>query len=243
MFFAGELMNMRDSSQVVVLSVTWEFIPSLPSGFEQVTPYWLDVGSCSTSEMPAIADSEFSYTSPRFKSDFQGRITFIGGHLHDGGTQLEVIQNGKIVCITEAAYGGSGSPSELHHISKMMQCADIIFVKPGDELSIVAYYDAVRHQLMSTNDDILEPVMGIALAYVVKDTTQLQSSWSSWLPITLVLVAMLVYGTAAYFVRYGTGRLFSKCSPSRGWELLATSAPEDGRAELEYSHRTSLSRE
>jgi hypothetical protein len=103
-----ELMNMAMTPQQAMLTVTWEYIQSLPAGFDQVTALWLDIGGCdNSSDQPAKNDAAFSYTSPAWVSDLSGRITFMGAHLHDGGTHLEIQNNDTLECDCVAEYGQS----------------------------------------------------------------------------------------------------------------------------------------
>lgn len=100
-------MNMVDYSRDAVLTVTWEFIPSVPAGFDKVKPLWLDIAGCNrTSDEPAKANQAFQYTdSAPWTSNFTGRITAVGGHLHDGGIHLTVNKNNKVICDCVAVYG------------------------------------------------------------------------------------------------------------------------------------------
>ena len=90
---------MVDYSRDAVLTVTWEYIPSVPAGFDKVKPLWLDIGGCGSSDVPAKPNQAFQYTDPNpWTSNFTGRITTMGGHLHDGGTHLTVKKN-NTVCV------------------------------------------------------------------------------------------------------------------------------------------------
>jgi hypothetical protein len=99
-------MNMVDYSRDAVLTVTWEYIPSVPAGFDKVKPLWLDIGGCGSPDLPAKADPVFQYTDPApWTSNFTGRITFMGAHLHDGGTHLTINKNNVTMCDCVAEYG------------------------------------------------------------------------------------------------------------------------------------------
>jgi hypothetical protein len=99
-------MNMVDDSRDAVLTVTWEYIPSVPAGFDTVKPLWLDIGGCGSSDVPAKANQAFQYTDPSpWTSNFAGRITGMGGHLHDGGTHLIATKNNTVLCDFVATYG------------------------------------------------------------------------------------------------------------------------------------------
>jgi hypothetical protein len=100
-------MNMVDYSRDAVMTMTWEYIPSVPAGFDKVKPLWLDIGGCNgSSDQTAKANQAFQYTDPTpWTSNFTGRITWMGGHLHDGGVHLTINKNNNVVCDCIAAYG------------------------------------------------------------------------------------------------------------------------------------------
>lgn len=98
---------MVDYSRDAVLTMTYEYIPTVPAGFDKVKALWFDIGGCGSSDQPAKPNQAFQYSSPGWTADFNGRITFIGGHLHDGGTHLNVKKNSTVICDCEAAYGQS----------------------------------------------------------------------------------------------------------------------------------------
>ena len=97
---------MVDDPRDAVLTVTWEYIPSVPAGFDKVKPLWLDIGGCGSSDLPAKANQAFQYTDPSpWTSNIAGRITAMIGHLHDGGTHLTATKNNTVMCDFVATYG------------------------------------------------------------------------------------------------------------------------------------------
>jgi hypothetical protein len=157
-----DLMNMNMIRTDVLLWVTWEYIPSAPEDFDQIVPYWLDVGGCGSSGKPGQTHGKFHYSSPIRTSHVTGQVVTISGHLHDGGTHVEVLKNGNVICTSEASYQG-------RHIVEMSDCQTAEGLSPGDEWFITAYYDTSKYQPMASHNGHLEPVMGIALAYVVEN--------------------------------------------------------------------------
>jgi hypothetical protein len=105
--FIAELMNMVDYPRDAVLTVTWEYIPSVPAGFDKTKALWLNIGGCyGDSEQPAKANQAFQYTDPiPWTSNLAGRITHMVGHLHDGGVHLTITKNNKTICDSVATYG------------------------------------------------------------------------------------------------------------------------------------------
>ncbi|TKA64965.1 hypothetical protein B0A55_09906 [Friedmanniomyces simplex] len=106
-----ELMNMLPTNQTGMLTMTYEYIPHPPSSFSRVKALWLDIGGCNgSSDQPVLSTTQaFNYTSPAWTSGISGKVTFIGGHLHDGGTQLRVLRNGTEECDCVATYGANAA--------------------------------------------------------------------------------------------------------------------------------------
>ena len=180
-----ELMNEKKESRPAVATITYEFIPAVPPNFDKVTSVWLDIGGCLNPEQPARNDTTFDYSmQPAWKANFSGHITTILGHLHDGGTHLEVKQNNVTVCDNVAVYGQSAGYNEsmgggmsmtgmeqnmdMSHISSLTTCDMTGTVNPGDEWSVTAHYNTTKYQPMLTNNGTLEPIMGISIFYVAR---------------------------------------------------------------------------
>lgn len=162
-----ELMNMHYSSQDVVLTATWEYVEAPYSGFKLGIPFWLDIAGCDHSDRPAAGDSRFTYTSPSFRIDFNGQIAYLGNHMHDGAVLQEVVKNGQIICSAKPEYSGEGEDGKSH-LSRIPFCTNVGYVAPGDEFSVTASYDTSKHAPMVNEDGSLEPIMGIALVYIVE---------------------------------------------------------------------------
>lgn len=183
MAFAVELMNQAMFNQSAVVTMTFEYIPGLPSSFHKATPIWLDITGCGNSEMPAKTNGAFQYTSPIWTANATGRITASTGHLHDGGVHLILNKSSTTVCDFSATYGqhpGFIDPGGMDmnmpgmnmgiHISSFSQCLSGR-IEIGDKLSIIAFYNTSEYAPMMNMDGSLEPVMGIALLYLAQNET------------------------------------------------------------------------
>ncbi|KAK5133623.1 hypothetical protein LTR08_007571 [Meristemomyces frigidus] len=106
-----ELMNMSPFPQSGVVTMTYEYIPKPPPSFSHVKALWLDIAGCDgNSDQPVKSTTQaFQYTSPAWVSDISGKVTFIAGHLHDGGTHLEVQRNETEECDCVATYGANSA--------------------------------------------------------------------------------------------------------------------------------------
>lgn len=202
-------MNMADVPQTAYVTVTWEYISRPPPSFSDVKVLWLDIAGCngSSEQPPKSSTHAFEYNSPAWVGDMRGEITFIGGHLHDGGTHLNVKRNGINQCDSVATYGGlsfqngdNAAKSHKAHISNISVCDNIdhTVVAPGDIWSISAHYDPAKHDLMLNADGSPEPIMGIALVYVADRQTAVRTpdkspalkDRSSLWPLAVLLIAV-----------------------------------------------------
>ena len=184
-----ELMNMMDMESTGIVSITYEYIPSPPPSFGHLQPLWLDIGpggGCKGSDVPAFANKAFHYSSPAWKAPTDGYVVAIGSHLHDGGTQVKVKNNGNVVCDAVARYGQSAAYIDtmpmnmtmngmqmeknmtVEHISSIKACYDAGSFKAGDEWSLTAYYNTSEYMPMQNTDGSLETIMGISLVYFVE---------------------------------------------------------------------------
>ena len=101
-----ELMNQGMEQLQAVMTVEVEYIDQFPLGFYGTVPIWLDIGGCDiASDMPCLSNTIFTYQSPSYHANFSGAILGMGGHVHDGGTHLEIRKNNEEVCNCVAAYG------------------------------------------------------------------------------------------------------------------------------------------
>lgn len=201
-----DLMNIRQNQTQddIVFTITYEYIDaSSAQDFASVTPYWLDVGGCGNSDQPAYRDSTFLYTSPVLLGTQEGTITFIGGHLHDGGTYINLIKNSKVACATSAtynAYRNVDGDGTTDHISSIDTCIMPGETTPGDGWFINAYYDTTAHEPMSLMDGSLEPVMGIMLVYVAEQVSEAELTRPKYWTIVLGLgcLAAVVMSISAW---------------------------------------------
>jgi len=187
--FTAELMNQAMFNQSAVVTVTFSYILSSPATkhIQHITPIWLDIGGCGDSDLPAFANTTFSYTSPAWKSTVKGRVVMAGGHLHDGGTDIKLLKGNVTMagCDLQAKYGqtpgyidgpdsmemgGMSGGGEMQymgmHVSSIPTCEGMK-IKKGEILSVQAMYDTRKYVPMMDDDGMLDDIMGISILYVV----------------------------------------------------------------------------
>lgn len=192
-----ELMNQAMHPQEAILSVTFEWVPGHPSDFYDVTPVWLDIGGCGgDSDEPVTSDTVFRYNAPTYKADFEGAIISMGGHLHDGGTHIDIYKNYQTICQPHAYYGQTAGywdqagmamtmndtmtdmqmdmgDMRMPHISTMGYCQSPIgSIMPDDVIGLNAYYNLTEYSPMLNSDGSDAEIMGISLIYVAANMTE-----------------------------------------------------------------------
>jgi hypothetical protein len=177
-----ELMNQAPQAINVYLTMTYEWVPKSGAGavYKPVLPIWLDVTNCGMSEVPA-KNGVYQYSSSGWKSKYDGKMLYGVGHVHDGGTDVTLMQNDQAICrynqlyaeaggyqnlkTTGTAMGGMDMGSNVTHISDAAVCRNFGTIKKGDNIKITAHYNADLHSQMKMGTE-LHPVMGISLLYL-----------------------------------------------------------------------------
>lgn len=174
---AVEFMNELETPQDAILTITYEYIPDTPRGFEALTPIWLDIGDCKDSEVPVPNGAvTFEPSSPAWTSTISGRVVTTVSHLHDGGIHLHTTRNGETVCTSTSVYshgnirGKEAMPGmSMEHISFMSPCDNYGRIRIGEKWGVNAHYDFGAHSPMPDRSGNVDGVMGIAVVYVAED--------------------------------------------------------------------------
>jgi len=171
-----ELMNMNEKPITVYLTLTYEYVPGPPKeGWMRTRAVWFDVTGCfKASEQVPPKTPQFTLRSSGWKSSLEGQLLSIGGHLHDGGVDVQSFHNGEKLCDSVAAYGESPayiqrSPAReagMKHISSQTWCKMMGPIRKGDKFHIEANYDMEKNMPMKNARKKLSTVMGISIMYV-----------------------------------------------------------------------------
>jgi len=138
-FFLVELMNMNMQDSTVYITMTYDYTDGkLPAGWSDVKTVFLDANSCQSSEVPSPKGKQvFSIQSKPWRPTVEGRIIDSMGHLHDGGTDIDIFSSGtsQPLCHSKAVYAGKpeyvfrdvgmamhGDKVAKDHISNMEGC-------------------------------------------------------------------------------------------------------------------------
>jgi len=101
-----DLMNMNAGAKTVYLTMYYDLVDGHPQGFQEIKPVWFDVAQCGTSEVSGrTPNAKFTIDAGAWVANFDGEILHAGGHLHDGGVELDLVADGKVVCRSIPTYG------------------------------------------------------------------------------------------------------------------------------------------
>jgi hypothetical protein len=99
-------MNMNPAAKTVYLTMYYDYVEGHPANFQEVKPVWFDVAQCGISEVNGrTPGAKFNIRASPWKANFNGEVLQAGGHLHDGGTSIDLIVDGKTVCTSTPTYG------------------------------------------------------------------------------------------------------------------------------------------
>ncbi|HKY76370.1 MAG TPA: hypothetical protein VJS45_09530 [Acidimicrobiia bacterium] len=137
------------------LKVRWS--PAAAGGVRPLTPIWLDMNNCRTSEYAVPAGPSSSHWA--WTSNLTGRIVATAGHVHDGGvrTTLTNQTTGRHLCTSWAGWGKkSAFQGSIESMSGCMWDR-VGTVQKGEVLDLETVYNSSKS---------LPDAMGIMMAFV-----------------------------------------------------------------------------
>jgi hypothetical protein len=115
----ADLMNMNPTKQQVWMTMYYDYVEDHPAGWDEMKPVWFDVAQCGTSEVGGRSPgANFQVSSSPWTANFEGEVMGVGGHIHDGGVNLEVVTNGQVACNSSAWYGSNEESKKRADIIK-----------------------------------------------------------------------------------------------------------------------------
>jgi len=171
-----DLMTEDTKPKNLTLEITYETVPKTKPGYAAAKMHWLTIGE------PSAKKGVYTFNTMAQTSSSSGNLLYAIGHMHDGGTHMDLKVGSRVVCKSvmhygvRAGYAGSklrklAKRQHAHgagpgkHISDPGACTDFGTVRTGDRLSATAYYDANQHGLMMHNGKA-EKLMGNMRVYI-----------------------------------------------------------------------------
>jgi len=189
-----DLMVEGPEVKTLTLEVTYETVPKTGSGYKPATMYWLTIGE------PWAKEGKYKFDNmiPTW-SGVKGSLLYSIGHMHDGGTDMQLYVGGKMVCKSvmhynaRTGYGGSKNNTMSHtkrqhgghkdsglHISDPGACTDFGKVNKGDRLTAEAWYDSNKYPL-KVHNGAKENLMGNMRVYIGAEDSGSSNGLLGWL--------------------------------------------------------------
>jgi hypothetical protein len=152
------VMNHSPEPKTVFFSLKARWVPAAQAqGILPVTPIWLDMENCRTSEYDVPAGPSSRHW--QWTSTITGRIVSAVGHVHDGGVRTTLVNTtaGQRLCTSWAGYGTK--PAYMGGVESMGVCSwdRLGTVRAGEVLDLETAYDSPAP---------VPRAMGIMMAYV-----------------------------------------------------------------------------
>jgi len=156
LIFVNEFQNSADEEQWIWLALDYEYYDGAQPDSKTTKMGWMQIGpshcapnatnpfgasnltSGAVPSSPKLSEHSFPWIAP---SD--GLVLAAGGHLHNGGTTLDIYMNEEMICSSEAKYGGKGEAGgsgmngkkgdNIAHIVGMSPCVPMRRAKRGDQ--------------------------------------------------------------------------------------------------------------
>jgi hypothetical protein len=156
------VMNMSDTPRQVYIQYKMGYQPGATAqNTRGVTPFFLDITGCGNSEydIPGDGGPDSIHTRSRtWETPWEGYFVGSGGHVHGGGIDITIKDDvDNLWCTMTAKYEHShhGGPGSI------TACTPHEHFGAGDPFTVTARYE---------NDEPLDGVMGIVLAYAWRGT-------------------------------------------------------------------------
>jgi hypothetical protein len=151
------VMNHSAEPKTVFFQVRMRWSEAAAGGVKPLTPIWLDMNNCRTSEYAVPAGPHSSHWT--WTSNLTGRILSTAGHVHDGGvrTTLSNQTTGQHICTSWAGWGKKAAYQGS--IESMSGCTwdRVGTVQKGEVLDLESVYDSAQP---------VQDAMGIMMAFV-----------------------------------------------------------------------------
>jgi len=150
-----DVINYNNEEKEVYTATEVEYLDGKPEGYVVSSQQRVDPGICGgpsgASIHPPQGQSKFVIKSQNIVALKDGWIINARGHMHDGGVNLFLTVNDKVVCNSTAIYGGEGHTAKTadgkvwETINTSSYCNKTIPVKKGDKIVMQANYDVGLH--------------------------------------------------------------------------------------------------
>jgi hypothetical protein len=151
------IMNMGMHAKPLTIEVTFYYVEG--DALTDVTPFWFDIDNCGNSEYMTPAGRHTAAWEYRIPPRLDGEIVSVGGHLHDHGEQIKLVNATRDETICGGMAGYDTDPSYMGHIESIGGCIGrpVARLRAGDTVRLLSRYGA---------PEAIHDVMGIMFGYL-----------------------------------------------------------------------------
>jgi hypothetical protein len=158
----AEIVNYNPTNKTVFLTMELEYLDDRPKNWVDSSTVVLSATGCAPpGYQPPDHSAKFNHTSKKFEIKQNGWIINTRGHLHDGGTAIELWLDNKLICHSVPTYGPppGGKVDSGLTIVDMSWCYDPVRIKKGDTLTVKTFYDTTVHPLYVLDSSLMSIVL------------------------------------------------------------------------------------
>jgi hypothetical protein len=150
----GEIVNYNNETKNIYAVSEIEYLEGEVPGFKDVGTQILQVNQCEGNELglrAPMGKKVFSVNSANMTILQDGFVLGGRAHMHDGGSDLQMAIDGKVICDSKAIYGGPGGTrmnekgEVWETMSGVTECMGPLEVKKGQVVTLKADYDLEKH--------------------------------------------------------------------------------------------------
>jgi len=161
----AEIVNYNKENTTIYATLELEYLPEKPTGYLDASTVVFSATGCGNpGYRPPNAAKKYNYTSDPFVMNRNGYIINARGHLHDGGTAIQMYLNDKLICHSTPTYTPTGAKSpdgkDWKSITSMSRCNDPVRFLKGDVVKLVSIYDTNEHPLREGAHEGMEGMGG-----------------------------------------------------------------------------------
>jgi hypothetical protein len=150
-----DVVNYNNVERTVYVQGEIEYLPGKQEGYLEARQERVDPGMCGGQKggqiHPPKGQTKFSVNGTNIIMARDGWFINQRGHVHDGGIDVVLKINDKVVCDSKATYGGLGHTAttadgkKWETIATTSTCLEPVKVSKGDKLYMEAHYDLDLH--------------------------------------------------------------------------------------------------
>jgi len=166
----AEIVNYNPENTTIYITLETEYLDQVPPGYLDASTLIFSATGCnSPGYRPPGAAKAYNFTSELFSMNRDGYLLNMRGHLHDGGTSIQMFLNENLACESFPKYENlpgakKADGSSWQTITEMSYCDKPVKFNKGDSVKLVSIYDTNKHPLRESVGGGHEGMEGMDMA-------------------------------------------------------------------------------